>query len=114
MKKIWLLSVLIGASFLSTGCDSVMEEYHDAFMCAKIAYRLGKTEQVDGSMEYIRQFLLQVDDGDRRELLVSGLGVKFTDELDGILAGYNHRAAVHFMIDEFESSACQNVYNGKY
>ena len=48
---------LIGSSLLSTGCDSVMDEYHDAFMCAKIAYRLGKTKQVDGSMEYIRQFI---------------------------------------------------------
>ena len=86
MKKPWMQFILIEASLLSTGCDSVMDEYHDAFMCAKIAYRLGKTEQVDGSMEYIRQFLLQVDDSERRDLLVSGLGVKFTDELDGILA----------------------------
>ena len=97
MKKPWMQFILIGASLLSTGCDSVMDEYHDAFMCAKIAYRLGKTEQVDGSMEYIRQFLLQVDDSERRDLLVSGLGVKFTDELNGILAGYNHRAAVQYM-----------------
>ena len=114
MKKPWMQFILIGASLLSTGCDSVMDEYHDAFMCAKIAYRLGKTEQVDGSMEYIRQFILQVDDSERRDLLVSGLGVKFTDELDGILAGYNHRAAVQYMIEKFESSACQDVYDGKY
>ncbi len=100
MKKPWMQFFLIGSSLLSTGCDSVMDEYHDAFMCAKIAYRLGKTKQVDGSMEYIRQFILQVDDSERRDLLVSGLGVKFTDELDGILAGYNNRAAVQYMIDK--------------